>query len=256
MRRKDKKRIKCNICEGTFPHTLKKRDDERCPACVFLLLMSKDKITKTIPTLSKKNYTQKGRRITRNRQKIFYYASEVVLSNEEALKQAYSYEPEFFLESEINTLEHKILKEELRVCIDETLAKLSTRQEVVLKLRFGLDGKGEKTLDEIAKIMKTSKETVKQQESAGIKQLKHPRKNKKLKELVCPPKSYMEIMRTAEKEQREYEWEKAKRIKKEKHLKKYDHSYFRNKRDLYLIEAVKGHTDTSVQRCIGMMMGK
>ena len=251
MDTENKRRTKCNICEGTFPSALKVNNDERCPACVFLLLAPKDKITKTIPTSPRDRDTQMGRRIVRKKQGIFYYASEVILSNEKKLWEAYSREPEFFLESDRNILEYKVLNEELRQEIDEALTKLTVRQETVLKLRFGLDGIGEKTLDEIAKIMKTSKETVRQHEGAGIKQLKHPRINRKLKELISPSPTYTERMRVAEKEQREYEWRKAKRKREETHRNEYSPSRFMRRE-----EEIYGSTNiTNIQKCVILMMG-
>jgi RNA polymerase sigma factor (sigma-70 family) len=61
--------------------------------------------------------------------------------------------------------------EELR----EKMKKLSYREEIILKLRFGLEGERSHTLSEVSKIFKLTRERVRQIEGRGIRRLQADR---------------------------------------------------------------------------------
>lgn len=72
--------------------------------------------------------------------------------------------------------------EELNSMISETLAQLNDREQIVIRMRFGLnDENSEYTLDEIGKALHMSRESVRRTELSAINKLKHPKVNKRLK---------------------------------------------------------------------------
>ncbi len=79
----------------------------------------------------------------------------------------------------------QVLKEDLRVQIDEVLLQLNERERAVIKMRFGLlDDESDRTLEEIGKELNVTRERVRQIESSAIKKLKHPRVGKNLKKYI------------------------------------------------------------------------
>ena len=78
-----------------------------------------------------------------------------------------------------------ILKEDLRIQIEEVLEQLNEREKAVIKLRFGiLDDESDRTLEEIGKELNVTRERVRQIESSAIKKLKHPKVGRKLKSYI------------------------------------------------------------------------
>ena len=78
-----------------------------------------------------------------------------------------------------------ILKEDLKVQIDEVLEQLNDREEAVIRMRFGLlDDESDRTLEEIGKELNVTRERVRQIESSAIKKLKHPKVGRKLKNYI------------------------------------------------------------------------
>lgn len=72
--------------------------------------------------------------------------------------------------------------EELNSMISETLSQLNEREQIVIRMRFGLnDENTEYTLDEIGKELHMSRESVRRTELSAINKLKHPKVNKRLK---------------------------------------------------------------------------
>lgn len=75
-----------------------------------------------------------------------------------------------------------ILKDDLRVQIEQVLEQLNEREKAVIKLRFGImDDESDRTLEEIGKELNVTRERVRQIESSAIKKLKHPKIGRKLK---------------------------------------------------------------------------
>ena len=78
-----------------------------------------------------------------------------------------------------------ILKEDLRIQIEEVLEQLNEREKAVIKLRFGiLDDESDRTLEEIGKELNVTRERVRQIESSAIKKLKHPKVGRRLKSYI------------------------------------------------------------------------
>ena len=58
--------------------------------------------------------------------------------------------------------------------IDEAMQGLSERQQVVLRMRFGLDGGGARTLSELAALFGATRERIRQIEAKALRMLRHP----------------------------------------------------------------------------------
>jgi RNA polymerase primary sigma factor len=73
------------------------------------------------------------------------------------------------------------IEEELNEYLNNCLQALSPREELILRARFGL-GNGEvRTLEEIGKELKLSRERVRQIEARALEKLRHPSRNRRLR---------------------------------------------------------------------------
>jgi len=73
---------------------------------------------------------------------------------------------------------HSLLREE----IEKALSVLDEREELIIRLRFGLDGEGyPRTLEEVGQIFELTRERIRQIEAKAIQKLRNSEKGKKLK---------------------------------------------------------------------------
>ncbi|MGB6839057.1 MAG: RNA polymerase sigma factor RpoD [Microgenomates group bacterium] len=75
-------------------------------------------------------------------------------------------------------------KQLLKDHLDEVLHTLSDREAKVLKLRFGLEGNKQMTLEEVGKVFGVTRERIRQIEAKALKKLKHPSRRKKLQDYL------------------------------------------------------------------------
>ena len=73
-----------------------------------------------------------------------------------------------------------MLKEQLINVLDT----LTPREEKVLRLRFGLDDGRARTLEEVGKEFKVTRERIRQIEAKALRKLRHPSRSKKLKDYL------------------------------------------------------------------------
>ncbi|MBQ6716774.1 MAG: RNA polymerase sigma factor RpoD, partial [Clostridia bacterium] len=59
---------------------------------------------------------------------------------------------------------------------------LTPREEMVLKLRFGLEDGRQRTLEEVGKEFKVTRERIRQIEAKALRKLRHPSRSRKLKD--------------------------------------------------------------------------
>lgn len=74
------------------------------------------------------------------------------------------------------SVQYKMLQEEIR----DVLSTLTPREEKVLLLRYGFDGR-ERTLEEVGAEFNITRERIRQIEVKALKKLKHPSRSKHLK---------------------------------------------------------------------------
>jgi len=64
------------------------------------------------------------------------------------------------------------------------LKTLTPREEMVLKLRFGLEDGRNRTLEEVGKEFNVTRERIRQIEAKALRKLRHPSRSKRLKDFL------------------------------------------------------------------------
>ena len=72
----------------------------------------------------------------------------------------------------------------LREQLDEVLGTLTEREQKVLKLRFGLEDGRARTLEEVGKEFKVTRERIRHIEAKALRKLRHPSRSRKLKDYL------------------------------------------------------------------------
>ena len=75
---------------------------------------------------------------------------------------------------------HALMREQLW----DVLNTLTPREEKVLRLRFGLDDGNQRTLEEVVREFKVTRERIRQIEAKALRKLRHPSRSKKLKDYL------------------------------------------------------------------------
>jgi RNA polymerase primary sigma factor len=75
---------------------------------------------------------------------------------------------------------HQLLKEQ----VQDALCGLTQREQEVLRLRFGLDDGRSRTLEEVGKEFKVTRERIRQIEAKALRKLRHPSKSRRLKDYL------------------------------------------------------------------------
>ena len=76
------------------------------------------------------------------------------------------------------------IKEELTSYVNSCLKGLSPREEYILRARFGLDTGEVRTLEDIGRELKLSRERVRQIEGRALEKLRQPSRNRRLRNFV------------------------------------------------------------------------
>ncbi|BDB96020.1 RNA polymerase sigma factor RpoD [Candidatus Hydrogenosomobacter endosymbioticus] len=77
------------------------------------------------------------------------------------------------------------IRKDLQEIITRILARLTAREERVLRMRFGIGfNYHEHTLEEVGKMFKVTRERIRQIEAKAIRKLKHPARSKKLRSFL------------------------------------------------------------------------
>ena len=79
-----------------------------------------------------------------------------------------------------DSVAYTLLKEQL----EEVMNTLTPREAKVLKLRFGLEDGKARTLEEVGKEFKVTRERIRQIEAKALRKLRHPSRSKKLKDYM------------------------------------------------------------------------
>ncbi|HEY8692767.1 MAG TPA: RNA polymerase sigma factor RpoD [Chloroflexota bacterium] len=75
---------------------------------------------------------------------------------------------------------HQLLKEQ----VEDVLDSLSSRERKVLQLRFGLEDGRSRTLEEVGREFKVTRERIRQIEAKALRKLRHPTRSRKLKDYL------------------------------------------------------------------------
>ena len=66
----------------------------------------------------------------------------------------------------------------------EVLDTLTEREQIVMKLRFGLEDGLARTLEEVGRRFEVTRERIRQIEAKALRKLRHPSRSKKLKDYL------------------------------------------------------------------------
>lgn len=89
-----------------------------------------------------------------------------------------------FIKSDDEPPDEQVAKSLLREDLENVLEQLTPRERCVLRLRYGLDQEGMKTLEEIGQIMNVTRERIRQIEAKAIRKLRHPNRQVGLREYI------------------------------------------------------------------------
>lgn len=91
---------------------------------------------------------------------------------------------QFVADNNQPSLYDKVSKELLKDALNKVLETLSPRERKVLIMRFGLEDGKPKTLEEVGREFKVTRERIRQIEAKAIRKLKHPTRARKLKDFL------------------------------------------------------------------------
>jgi RNA polymerase primary sigma factor len=76
------------------------------------------------------------------------------------------------------------IHEDLRKQIDKALSMLSPKEQLVIRKRYGLDDDSPLTLEEVGLEFDVTRERIRQIEVKAIRKLKHPSRNRWLRDFL------------------------------------------------------------------------
>ena len=82
------------------------------------------------------------------------------------------------------SIEKNVISKQLKRDVEKVLSKLTYREALVLRYRFGLDGEKEHTLDQVGKKLKVSRERIRQMEQKALRKLRHVSKSNLLRPYI------------------------------------------------------------------------
>ncbi len=91
---------------------------------------------------------------------------------------------QFVADSNQPSLYDKVSRELLKDALAQVLDTLSPREKKVLMMRFGLEDGKPKTLEEVGREFRVTRERIRQIEAKAIRKLKHPTRARKLKDFL------------------------------------------------------------------------
>jgi len=80
-------------------------------------------------------------------------------------------------ESAVERIDYAVMQE----VVAGALSTITPREEMVIKLRYGLEDGEEHTLEEVGQVFKVTRERIRQIEKKAIRKLRHPSRSRKLK---------------------------------------------------------------------------
>ena len=82
------------------------------------------------------------------------------------------------------TPENRSEKNMLRESILSTMSGLNEREQMIIKLRFGIDDGRARTLEEVGKVYNVTRERIRQIEAKALEKLRQPSRSKKLEDFI------------------------------------------------------------------------
>jgi RNA polymerase primary sigma factor len=82
--------------------------------------------------------------------------------------------------SPVDTASYELLKDQ----IGDVLETLTPREQRIIRLRFGLDDGRSRTLEEVGREFKVTRERIRQIEAKALRKLRHPTRSRRLKDYL------------------------------------------------------------------------
>ncbi len=76
--------------------------------------------------------------------------------------------------------EEKVIKNSLKDTLNSVLSELTEREEMIIRLRFGIEDGSPKTLEEVGRHYNVTRERIRQIEAKALEKLRHPVRSSKL----------------------------------------------------------------------------
>ncbi|GAB6453645.1 hypothetical protein bcgnr5369_24720 [Bacillus cereus] len=112
------------------------------------------------------------------------YAQETI-STDIQVKGSESSNLNDFIQDKDNPTPYKSTRDAiLKDALEEALDSLTEREEMVIRLRWGLDEQDPKTLEEVGRIFGVTRERVRQIEAKAVRKLRHPSRSQRLREFL------------------------------------------------------------------------
>lgn len=112
------------------------------------------------------------------------YAQEAI-STDIQIKGSDSSNLNDFIQDKENPTPYKSTRDGiLKEALEEALDSLTEREEMVVRLRWGLEEQDSKTLEEVGKMFGVTRERVRQIEAKALRKLRHPSRSQKLREFL------------------------------------------------------------------------
>ena len=108
------------------------------------------------------------------------FSSEKVVSMLDARKEG------LLLEEHVSSasVEKEVIAREMKEALAKALTTMKPRYRKVISMRFGMDGEGERTLEEIGQSLGLGKARIRQMETRALRDLRHPSKSGALRDFV------------------------------------------------------------------------
>jgi len=91
---------------------------------------------------------------------------------------------DFIRDPNVESPQDTVVRKSLQEAIEAVLKTLTPREEAVLSSRFGLNNEDEKTLEEVGKAFKVTRERIRQIETKSIRKLRHRARARKLRQFA------------------------------------------------------------------------
>lgn len=115
----------------------------------------------------------------------YYKYAQETISTDIQIKGSENSDLNDFIKDKSNPTPYQSTKASiLREALEDALDSLTEREEMVIRLRYGLDEQDSKTLEEVGKIFGVTRERVRQIEAKALRKLRHPSRSQRLKEFL------------------------------------------------------------------------
>lgn len=123
--------------------------------------------------------------ITKEKVRSYWKYAQETISTDIQVKGSDSSNLNDFIHDKDNPTPYKSTRDSiLKEALEEALDSLTEREEMVVRLRWGLDEQDPKTLEEVGRIFGVTRERVRQIEAKAIRKLRHPSRSQRLREFL------------------------------------------------------------------------